>query len=181
MESCQTAEQAQRVNHESDHPWYALRVKASREKSTACLLRQKGYSEFLPLYTECRRWSDRIKETAVPLFPGYVFCRFNAQRRLPILTTPGVLHAVGMAGVPEPVDEHEIDALQAIVKSGLLLQPWPFLKVGQRVTIQDGPLRNVQGVLTEIKNQRNLIVSVTLLQRSVAVQMDRNEVRPTAA
>jgi transcription antitermination factor NusG len=169
------------TNEASEYPWYVLRVKAGREKSVASLLRSKGFIEFLPLYVSCRRWSDRTKQIDLPLFPGYVFCRFDAYHRLPLLTTPGVSHILGMGGIPEPADEEEIAALQCVVRSGLLLQPWPFLRVGERVTLQEGPLRNVQGVLTEIKGARTLIVSITLLQRSVAVRVDRAEVRPAAA
>jgi transcription antitermination factor NusG len=162
------------------YPWYALRVRTSREKSVACLLRHKGFNEFLPLYASCRRWSDRIQQVDLPLFPGYVFCRFNALARLPILTTPGVVHVVGMGATPEPVDEGEITALQSVVESGLLMQPWPFLKVGQRVVIEDGPLRNVEGILKDVKGSRNLIISITLLQRSVSVCIERTGVRPLA-
>jgi transcription antitermination factor NusG len=169
------------MNEDSQHPWYVLRVRAGREKSVASLLDQKGFIEFLPLYATYRRWSDRRKEIRVPLFPGYVFCRFDAEYRLPILTTPHVVHVVGRGGIPEPVDEGEVDALQRVVSSGLLMQPWPFLKIGQRVTIQEGPLRNVEGILTEIKGLRNLIVSITLLQRSVAVTIERAAIRPVAA
>lgn len=169
------------LDRNSEHPWYVLRVKTNREKSIASLLRQKGYIDFLPLYTESRRWSDRLKETQIPLFPGYVFCRFDAQQRLPILTTPGVIHAVGTNGVPEAVSDVEIAALQLAVTSGRLLQPWPFLKIGQRVMIQHGPLRHVEGILAEIKGDRKLIISISLLQRSVAVQMERADVRPAAA
>lgn len=162
-------------------PWYVLRVRANREKSVAAFLRAKGLIEFLPLYGTSRRWADRTKQLEVPLFPGYVFCRFDAEYRLPILKTPHVMHVVGAAGFPEPVDESEISALQRVVASGLLLQPWPFLKLGQRIVIQEGPLRNVEGILTDIKGTRNLIVSISLLQRSVAVCMDRTAVRPAAA
>jgi transcription antitermination factor NusG len=165
----------------SEQAWYALRVSASREKSVACLLRHKGFTEFLPLYASCRRWSDRIQQVTLPLFPGYVFCRFNAHDRLPILTTPGVVHVVGIAGTPAAVDESEISALQSVVGSGFFMQPWPFLKVGQRVIIQHGPLRNVEGILTEIEGRGNLLVSITLLQRSVAVCIERTGVRPAAA
>ena len=162
------------------YPWYALRVRTSREKSVACLLRHKGFNEFLPLYASCRRWSDRIQQIDLPLFPGYVFCRFNALDRLPILTTPGIVHVVGLGHIPEPVDEREITALQSVVASGLLMQPWPFLKVGQRVVIEQGPLRNVEGILKEEKGIRNLIISITLLQRSVSVCIERTGVRPLA-
>lgn len=169
------------ANRISRHAWYVLRVKTNREKSVACLLRQKGYIDFLPLYTESRRWSDRLKEVQLPLFPGYVFCRFDPQYRLAILITPGVLHAVGAGGMPEPVSESEMAALQSAVASGRLLQPWPFLKVGQRVMIQHGPLRGVEGILSEIKGDRKLIISISLLQRSVAVPIERADVRPAAA
>ena len=160
------------------HPWYVLRVRANREKSVASLLRDKGFTEFLPLYASYRCWADRTKKLEVPLFPGYVFCRFDAECRLPILTTPHVMHVVGMSGTPEAADEGEISALQRVVTSGLLLQPWPFLKLGERLIIQEGPLRNVEGILTEIKGARNLVLSITLLQRSVAVCIERAGVRP---
>lgn len=163
------------------HPWYAIRVKTQREKSIADVLRDKGYAGFLPVYTSTRRWSDRIQEVELPLFPGYLFCRFDFSNRLPILTTPGVVHIVGIGKLPQPVDDQEIAALQAIVTSGLLMQPWPFIKVGQRVVIQEGPLRDVPGILTEIKGNRKLIVSITLLQRSVLVAVDRAGIRPLAA
>lgn len=172
-------ELAERVS--SEYGWYALQLKAGREKSVACLLRNKGFAEFLPLYASYRRWSDRLQQVDLPLFPGYVFCRFDPHRRLPILITPGVIHIVGLGGTPVPVDQREINALQSVVASGLLMQPWPFLKVGQRVVIQHGPLRNMEGILTEIKGQRNLIISITLLQRSVAVCIERAGVRPVAA
>lgn len=174
------AQELTKSNRSTQYPWYALRVRTSREKSVACLLRHKGFNEFLPLYASCRRWSDRIQQIDLPLFPGYVFCRFNAQDRLPILTTPGVVHVVGMGTTPEPVDEGEITSLQSVVESGLLMQPWPFLKVGQRVVIEHGPLRNVEGILKEVKGSRNLIISITLLQRSVGVCIERTGVRPLA-
>jgi transcription antitermination factor NusG len=162
-------------------PWYAIRVKARHEKSTASILRDKGYIEFLPLCASTRRWSDRIQQVELPLFPGYLFCRFEFNDRLPILKTPGVVHIVGMGNRPHAVDETEIAALQTVVKSGLLLQPWPFLKVGQRVIIQDGPLRDVEGILADIRDNEHLIVSITLLHRSVAVRVERSWVRPVAA
>ncbi len=163
------------------HPWYALRVRARHESSTAAILRDRGFVEFLPQYTTTRRWSDRIRQQEQPLFPGYLFCQFDYNRRLPVLTTPGVIHIVGTGKLPRPVDEGEIRALQAVVGSGLLLQPWPFLKPGQRVTIQDGPLRNVEGTISSLDGRDRLIVSITLLQRSVAVCIERSWVRPHAA
>lgn len=164
-----------------EQPWYALRVKARHENFVAASLRNRGYVAFLPQYTSTRRWSDRIRELEQPLFPGYLFCRFEYNHRLPVLTTPGVMNVVGLGRLPHPVDDGEMAALQSVVKSGLLLQPWPFLKVGQRVTIQDGPLRNVEGIVTALRDSHQLIVSITLLQRSVAVSIERSWIRPNAA
>ncbi len=156
----------------SELQWFALRVRAQHEKLVASSLHSKGYEDFLPLYRCRRRWSDRIKEIELPLFPGYVFCRFDVHRRLPILITPDVLLIVGAGKIPVPVDDDEIAALQSVVKSGLQAEPWPFLQVGQRVRIDRGALEGLEGILTEIKKPYRLVVSVTLLQRSVAVEID---------
>lgn len=158
--------------------WYAVQTKTSREKFVAEILRGKGYEEFVPLYRSRRRWSDRIKEVELPLFPGYVFCKFDAGRRLPILTTPGVLLIVGHGRAPVPVEDTEIEALRAVVRSRLQAQPWPYLQVGQRVRIEGSPLAGMEGILLELKNSCRIVVSVDLLQRSVAVEVDHNWVRP---
>jgi transcription antitermination factor NusG len=159
------------------HPWYALQVRSRYEMGVARQLRGMGYEEFLPLY-ECRkRWSDRVKEVQTPLFPGYLFCRFDPQNRLPILKTPGVIQVVGYSRQPIPVDEDEIKSIQMLVTSGIPNQPWPFLSVGQKVRIESGPFRGLEGALVEFKGNRRLILSVSLLQRSVAVEMDAAFVR----
>lgn len=132
----------------------------------------------MPLYTARRRWSDRVKELQLPLFDGYVFCRLNLLYRMPALTVPGVIQFVGLGKNPAPIEEHEIDALQAVVKSGLPSMPWPFLKVGQRIRVNHGPLRDVEGILRQAKGSHRLVLSVSLLQRSVAVEVDRDCVAP---
>lgn len=146
-------------------------------------LHGKGYEYFLPLYKDRRRWSDRIKEVDSPLFPGYLFCRFNPQNRLPILKTPGVTQIVGYNHVPVAVDEEEIRAIRTLVASGLPNHPCPFLQVGNRVRIDAGALRGLEGILLEVKGKRKLVLSITLLQRSVAVEIDSEAVRliPTPA
>jgi len=153
-------------------PWYALRVKGRHEKKTAVLLQDKGYEYFLPLFTSTRHWSDRIKEIEFPLFPGYLFCRFGPHERVPILKTSGVLSIVGIGTMPTPVDPGEIAGIQAIVRSELPVQPWPFLQIGQRVRIDSGALCGLQGIIVHVKSQTRLVVSLTLLQRSVAVEID---------
>src|SRR5215468_11632538 len=107
--------------------WYALHVKSRFEKVVARNLRGKGYQEFLPAYKRANRWSDRIKEIELPLFPGYVFCRFNAFDRLPILTIPGVNSVVSIGKKLIPIDEPELDAVRSVLKSGSFYEPWPFL------------------------------------------------------
>ena len=158
-------------------PWFALQVRTRHEMGVARHIRGIGYEEFLPLYMCRKRWSDRVKEVESPLFPGYLFCRFDPQNRLPILKIPGVIQIVGNSRQPIPVDESEINAIQSLVTSGIPNQPWPFLEVGERVHIEAGPLRGLEGVLVEFRGSRRLILSVTLLQRSVAVEMDAASVR----
>jgi transcription antitermination factor NusG len=160
--------------------WYALRIKSRHEKIVASALFGKGYEVFLPLYRDRRRWSDRMKELELPLFPGYLFCRFDVMKRLPILTTPGIVQLVGVGKTPLPVDDAEITAIQSIVISRLNAQPWPYLQVGQRVRIEQGPLTGLEGILIALKKTHRLVVSVTLLQRSVAVEVDHDWARPVA-
>ena len=158
------------------HPWFALQVRTRHETGVADYLHGKGYEYFLPMYKGRRRWSDRIKEVNSPLFPGYLFCRFDPQNRLPILKTPGVTQIVGYNHVPIAVDEEEINAIRTLVASGLPNHPCPFLELGNRVRIEAGALRGLEGILLEVKGKRKLVLSITLLQRSVAVEIDSEAV-----
>jgi len=154
------------------YPWFALQVRVRHELSVADYLGGLGYEWFLPLYRSKKRWSDRIKEVKSPLFPGYLFCRFNQHDRLPILKTPGVVQIVGFNRIPAVVDEIEISALQTLMASGVANQPCPFLEIGDKVRIESGPLRGLEGILMDFKGHHRLVLSVTLLQRSVAVEID---------
>ncbi|HWE48838.1 MAG TPA: UpxY family transcription antiterminator [Bryobacteraceae bacterium] len=166
------------VGASQEYPWYALWVRSRHEKSVAEILCGKGFETFLPLHASRRRWSDRIQEVELPLIPGYVFCRFDANHRLPILTTPGLVQIVSAGKTPQAVDEGEMQSLITAVRAGVHLQLWPFLKCGQRVSIEEGPLRSLEGVLITTKGADQLILSISLLQRSVAVTVDRRWVRP---
>jgi transcription antitermination factor NusG len=161
-------------------PWYALWVRSRHEKSVAEILEGKGFETFLPMHTSRRRWSDRVQELELPLIPGYVFSRFDANYRLPVLTTPGLVQIVSAGKTPQPVDEDEMQSLITAVRAGVHLRLWPFLKSGQRVSIEEGPLRSLEGVLISTKGSDQLILSISLLQRSVAVAVDRRWVRPIA-
>ena len=163
---------------ERNHPWYAIQVRPRFERIVAAKLLAKGYEGFLPLYRCRRRWSDRIKEIELPLFDGYMFCRFDVTKRLPILVTPGVIRVVGTASTPTPVDDAEIAAIFSIVMAGAQAEPHPYLHVGQRVRIDRGTLSGVEGILLAEKKPARLVVSVTLLRRSVAVEIDESWVSP---
>lgn len=161
------------VNSEG-HKWFALRVRSRHEKSVTQTLECKGFQVFLPLYTSRNRWADRLKYVSLPLFPGYVFCRFKPGSASSILSTSGVVDVVGFGNQPVPIDDHEIHQLQRLVETNLNYQPCPYLKVGQRVQIREGPLSGVEGILQQIKSGARVVLSVELLQRSVAVEIDGN-------
>jgi transcription antitermination factor NusG len=154
--------------------WYALVCRPRHEKAVAFALTVKEYDCFVPLYRAVHKWSDRKKEVFLPLFPGYAFCKFDASRKSPIVTTPGVTSIVGNGRSPLPVDEAEIHRLQTVVGSGLPLHPCGFLQAGDKARVECGPLRGVEGIVVRVKNRDRMVVSVTLLQRSVSVELDRD-------
>ena len=159
-------------------PWFAIRVKSNFEKKVATGLRNKGFEEFLPMYQSRRRLSDRYKTVDLPLFPGYLFCRLDLDHRLPLLTTAGFLYIVSLGNKPVPVDEGEIAAVQFVVRSGVPAMPWPSLAVGQRVRLESGPLCGLEGAVTQVGSRDRICVCVTLLQRGVSVEVDRDWIRP---
>ena len=158
--------------------WYALQLRTRFEKVVASHLRGKGYEEYLPTYRSRRHWSDRIKEIERPLFPGYIFCKFDITDRFPLLVIPGVRSVVTLGGRPMPVPEEEILAVQRVVNSGLQYGPWPGLAVGQAVQVKYGPLRELEGVVVAVNKNYHLIISINMLQRCVSVEIDRDSVIP---
>ena len=158
--------------------WFALQVQPNYEKVTSQLLRHKGYEEFVPVYRESRQRSDRVKRIDVPLFPGYVFCRcswhagFRTVDTPGIVTTPGVVRIVGFGKQPVPIDDEEMENVKCLVQSGLRSQPCSYFEAGQKVRLTAGPLRGLEGTITNVKGETQLAVSVTLLQRSIAVALD---------
>ena len=163
-----------------DLAWYALQVKTTHEKRVVSMLDYQEFERFLPLYKTKRRWSDRIKEVELPLFPGYVFCRFGRPARAAVLKTPSVLGIAGIGNIPAPIDESEINAIRAAIGLGLHLSPHPFLKVGHRVQIRCGSFYGMEGIIAEVRGRDRLILSISLLQRSVAVEIDSSWVTPTS-
>jgi len=158
--------------------WYALHVRTRFEKYVQNHLEDKGYDVFLPTYVTKRQWSDRVKSLSLPLFPSYVFCRFDVHERLPILMTPGVNFIVGAGKSHTPVEEKEISAIRQVLDSGIATTPWPYLKVGEQVQIEAGPLEGLTGLVVRMKDECRLVVSVSLLMRSVSVELDRRWIKP---
>lgn len=152
--------------------WYALSVRPKYERTVANALTSKGIDTFLPVYQVQRRWKDRLRESEQPLFPWYLFCRFDLSNRLPILVTPGVLSIVGYGTTPVRIDDKEIETIQRIAASHLRAEPWPYPQIGDQVRIEKGPLAGLTGVLVCVKSSRRLVVSISLIQRSIATEID---------
>lgn len=161
-----------------DDRWYAIHVRAQRERSVSSILTNNGYKVYLPTTGVARRWSDKVKIVDHPLFPGYLFCSIDSSCQSRVVTTPGVIGVVGNGRKWIQVDSSEIDAVRALVSSGAKAEAWPFLSEGDRVRIEWGPMRGLEGLLLNLKSGTRLVVSVTLLRRSVAVEIDRVWVRP---
>jgi transcription antitermination factor NusG len=159
--------------------WYALSVKPRYEFRVMEGLSSLGEVEgFLPTYKDKRLWSDRTKIIEVPLFGGYVFARFDAKSLyMPVLRLGGVKSIVGFGSDPQALADTEIDSVRTLVASGFPMQQWPFLKAGQKVRVEHGPLRGAEGVIVSQKNEWMMVVTIELLQRSVAVLLDRSVLR----
>jgi transcriptional antiterminator NusG len=160
--------------------WYALQTRPRHEKMVSQRLLERGVTTFLPLMTEMRRWSDRKKSVDLPLFSGYIFARFkrNYDERLQVLRVDGVLSLVGSRGEGAVIPEAEIDAVRMLLEGALPWTAHPFLEIGQRVRIRSGALDGLEGILLRRNGDRSLIISVTTIQRSLAVRVEGYEVEP---
>jgi transcriptional antiterminator NusG len=150
-------------------PWYGIRTRPNHERVAAMLLKGKGYEPYLPLYRV-----HRSRANEHPLFPGYVFCRFDAKKRLPILMTTGVISVLGFGTEPAKIPEHEIEAIKTVLLSGLLAEPCAYLREGQPVRVTHGSLDGLEGILVKKKNQFRMVISVMMLHRSISVEIDRD-------
>lgn len=170
--SCMSEESPSYTNH-----WFALAVKSNHEKVVSAALRSRGFEEFLPLRRVRHKWADRYKTLQLPVFPGYVFCRFPLYSRITVLATPGVVRVIGRGSTPEPVSETEILNIQRVVTSELPIQPCEFIATGQRAVITSGVLEGLEGIVQKMKGNLRLVMSIDLLRRSVAVEIETERVK----
>jgi transcription termination/antitermination protein NusG len=164
------------LENRSQPLWFALAVKPRHEQSVGRSLRERKVEEFVPVYREQRVWSDRAKRVELPLFPGYVFSRFAYHERLIVLNTPGVVAILGAGKVFTPVSDEQIAMLRAIVSSGLPARPCPYLAPGQLVHVDRGPLSGIRGTVVRGHGSTAIVVSIEMLQRSVAVELSHDSV-----
>jgi transcription antitermination factor NusG len=171
------------TEQELNHNWFAVCTRHQHEKTAVRNLEYKEFEVFLPLYKERHRWKDRVKEVSVPLFPGYFFVREGFKRWFAILSTPGVSSIVSCGGQPVAIPFSEIEGVKRIVESTLRVEPHPFLKSGDWVRVKHGPIAGVEGVLLRKKNSSRLVLSVEMLGKSAAVEIDATDVEriPTGA
>ena len=160
------------ASERSARDWFAIQVYSGRERLSAMHLRSRGYEVFLPCCRVRRRWSDRVKEIEQALFTGYLFCRISGDISSLIVSTPGVIRIVSDGQRPLPIPPREIEALQRAVATGLHMEPWRFLQPGQHVRIIDGPLRGTEGTVVKNGIRDRLILTVSILRRAVAVEID---------
>jgi transcription antitermination factor NusG len=162
----------------ADSQWYVASTAAHHEKWVARQLCGSHIPHFLPLYRSLRRWKDRRKELELPLFPGYLFVRIPLTDRMRVLKTPGVVQIVGFQGKPQAVPENEVETLRQSMLHGTSLQPHPYLRVGKRVRVQTGPMAGTEGILVRHKDSLRVVLSVEMITRSFAVEVDTADISP---
>lgn len=158
--------------------WYAAQTCANHEKRVLEQLSQRAVEAYLPLYESVRRWKDRRMRLKLPLFPGYVFVHLALRDRLQVLQTPSVVRLVGFGGQPAALPDQEIDSLRQGLTRDMRVEPHPYLRVGHRVRVRTGPLQGLEGILVRKKNISRFVISLDLIMRSLAVEIDRAELEP---
>jgi len=170
MSELATQRRGMAVASEANSMWTAIQTRTNREKLVANALPGKGYECFLPLRTVVGQRASSVR--SYPLFPGYVFCRFDVRpSNALIVTTPGVMRLVGVAGVPARIPDVEIESLQRVVAANYCFESMPLIMPGQKVTITRGPLRSLEGTLCDVHGNACFTIRITLLQRSVSVRV----------
>ena len=158
--------------------WYVAHTRSRHEKSVAHILEHKQIETFLPLFRAVRRWKNGDHQVDLPLFPGYAFVRIALENRLQVLKVPGVVQFVGFQGSPAPVEDEEVESLRQAISSGVKARPHPYLAAGRRVRVTAGPLSGREGILIRRKGLTRVVLSIDLIQRSVAADLDAQSIEP---
>ena len=161
-----------------EHRWYAVYTSSNREKRVAEQLVQRSVQNFLPLYASFRKWKDRRVKLELPLFPGYIFVQMALRDRLKVLQISGVSNLVGFGGTPTALPDGEIEILRTSLGTGIRAEPYPFLTAGRRVRVKEGPLAGLQGILVRRKSKARFVLSVDLIVRSIALEIDETDLVP---
>jgi len=167
------------LNRASNHTrWYAVYTYPRHEKAVTKQLESKSIEVFLPFFCTENRWKDRRVQIQTPAFPGYVFTRIDLIDRSKVLAIPGVIRMLSFNGMPAPIDDSEIEAISLCMERGVTLEPYPFLEVGERVRVRSGVLEGLEGVISRCKDDRRLVVPISLINQSVAVEIDIQLLEP---
>jgi len=163
--------------------WFAIQTRSRHEKRVTTDLREKAVEAYLPLRSVEHQWSDRRKVVDLPLFPGYVFVRISsdAPARVPVLQTDGVLGFLGVRGIGVAIPDDEMAAIQAVMREKIPVEPHPFVQVGEKVRICGGSLDGLEGLLIGVDGKENLVMSIDLIERSVAIRVSGFKVVPVSA
>lgn len=157
----------------SEREWFALKVRTGGELSAAEVLSMRGFEVYSPMRQERRRYSDRMKLVKIAMFPGYVFCRFDIENKLPVISSPGVEYIVGFSDAPTPISQTEMSGIRRLIETGA--QVTPTLELGRKVKVTHGPLEGVEGVLLRDSKGSRLVVSIELLKHSAVLHISEDE------
>jgi transcription antitermination factor NusG len=169
---------SQTQNIYSESLWYAGYTASRHEKRVAEHLAQRGVEHFLPLYETIHRWNNGRHRVQLPLFPGYIFVKIALQEKLRVLEAPGFVRLVGFNGLPIPLPETDISKMKDALNKGVLAEPYPYLTAGTRVEIRGGAFEGMTGILLRRQNKCRVVISIDLIMRSMAVEVDASEVVP---
>jgi transcription antitermination factor NusG len=158
--------------------WYAGYTASRHEKRVAEHFAQRGIEHFLPLYETIHRWNNGRHRVQLPLFPGYIFVRIALRNRLQVIEVPGFVRLVGFNSPPCPLPEADINKMKEALNKGVLAEPYPYLTVGTRVEVRNGPLQGMTGILLRRQNRCRVVISVDLIMRSMAVEVEAADVVP---
>jgi transcription antitermination factor NusG len=165
----------------NSHRWYAVYTYPRHEKAVQERLESKSVEAFFPTFVSESRWKDRRVRIQTPFFPGYVFTRINLSERSKVLAAPGVIRMLSFNGTPAPIDDSEIEAVRLCLERGATLEPCPSFQVGDRVRVRSGVLEGLEGLVSRCKSERRLIVPISLINQSVAVEIDVQLLEPLCA